>query len=163
MKAFRVLIRKDRKEGQTHFLWPEWWSKYYDKVQIVAYQDEGQVDEWAVGYAEDDLADQMAEEGEEFQIIHPDFADFLASTWVPATEIIDDPQAVLRVTAKMARGERLTAEDRGVLDPNDPTPGIRHKPPRSVSREAGELRPEGYIPPESAAAIRKALKERGLR
>jgi len=167
MKAFRIAIRKDRKENQTTFIWPDWWWKYYEKAQILAYQDVGQATEFAIGVADAEIVDAMLQEGGEIQQIHPDLADHLILTWRPPREAITDEQRVLSVIAKMTRGEPLTEEDQKALDPNDPTPGVVKKMPPTTRRVAQELgrkiREEGFIPPEAAEIIRQQLVEAGLR
>lgn len=105
MITFRVKIKKERTEARTNLTWPAWWGEVYDKVTILAYEDtgtKGHVIEYAVGVAEDDVAERMLalDKGAgEVELVHPSYADEMVQMWKPGhrLETFVDPVKVKAV------------------------------------------------------------------
>jgi hypothetical protein len=71
MKLFYLKIPKVRTAGMTQFLWPDWWSEFYQLVDYLGYEDTGelgQVKERILILAADDVAEKIkAKAGEDYQ------------------------------------------------------------------------------------------------
>ena len=129
MHVFEVLIKKDRKPDRTDFIWPKWWGEVVEQVDVVAYEDEGKDVEgaicvcdaktWKLIAAKNDPAIRELSEGK---------ANEKGRKWKPQREVVTDHIAAIKAAAKVARGEKLTEEEKKILDPDDPTPGVNRTP-----------------------------------
>lgn len=84
MIPFSVRIRKERSANKTVFVWPPWWGRFYDKVDIVSYEDtdrRGEIDEYAIGLASAELVKDMIACGPEVEAIDVDAAEALVAQW----------------------------------------------------------------------------------
>jgi hypothetical protein len=125
MKVFEVAIKKDRTPDQCKLTWPEWWGEVYQKVDVVAYQDEGKATEGAVCVTDEDTWKTIAAKKD--SLITPltaTEANTKGRAWRQQVARVTDEQKVLLITAKAASGKALSADEKKALDPEDPTPGI---------------------------------------
>ncbi|MEM4531240.1 MAG: hypothetical protein QXY39_05175 [Thermofilaceae archaeon] len=131
MKTFRVRIKKRRTETATTFVWPAWWSEVYDKVDLLAYEDSadlGDVEEYVVGVAEDEVVDRMLALDKEgvVEVVHPEYADEMVQLWKPGRRLGD------LVDVKKIKPVGLRkSEDRG---------RPLKQPPGALKHEAQDLR-----------------------
>lgn len=81
---FRVKIHKKREENITTFVWPSWWDRFYNRVNIISYEDtgaKGEVDEHAIGLAEGAIVEEMIKCGPEVTALDIETAEKLVKEW----------------------------------------------------------------------------------
>ena len=100
MKLFYLKIEKNRTAGMTKFLWPEWWSEFYDKVDYLGYEDTGtlgHVKERVLILADDLTAAQIqAKAGEDYQETTVEDADAFMQEYEGRRLVDRLPKAIAR-------------------------------------------------------------------
>ena len=135
MKTFEVTIRKNRTPSKTEFVWPKWWNELAEKVDVVAYEDEGKASEGAICVCDDDTWALIDAKHSQFITLRTaEEANTKGRKWRPQVEKIVDDKAVLSVLAKAARGEPLSLTDRQVIDPGSSTRGVNKTPAFDVAK-----------------------------
>lgn len=133
MKVFQVLIGKNRIGDSCGLQWPTWWKDVYQRVQVLAYQDEGLAVEGAICICQDDLWTEIAAKKDKaITLLTNAQANEKGRAWRPQVTRVNDEQKVLLIVAKAALNEKLSPADKRALDPEDPTPGVGRSKPFEV-------------------------------
>ena len=135
MKPIVVMLHKNRKEGEgTKFRYPACWYGNEKRIQVLAYEDTGEVGsnvlERCIAVVPDDLFEEFKRDPE-ISFIDPDEANILIAEWRPPVTVINDRDSVLSalITEENSirrESDRSKAMER-ILDPSDSTPGIVKK------------------------------------
>ena len=142
MKPIIVTLHKSRIEGEgTNFRYPVCWYGNEKRIQILAYEDTGEVGldikERCIAVVPDDLFEEFIRDPEISLIEDMDEANALIEDWRPSRPIINDRDAVIGALVNEdneVRGEsRRTKTMERSLDPQDPTPGIIFKKPMDIN------------------------------
>jgi hypothetical protein len=139
MHVFEVIIKKDRKPGQTDFIWPEWWKEVAEKVDVVVYEDAGKPREGAICVCDDETWDLIAAKKDKgIAKLSEEEANAKGRAWRPQTTVVTNQVAAIKAASKVALGKELTDEEKKALDPDDPTPGISKTPLFDIRKYLGE-------------------------
>ena len=130
MKILKVKIKREQTGGGTHYVYP---SEYdAEKITVLRYEStekeadviaRGNTDEYLIGCVSDVDASQFLASGDIVELTKID-AIILGDTWVTKMETITNRDRVIQVLAKYTRGEKLTQQDKDILDPNHSETGI---------------------------------------
>ncbi len=142
MQLIKMKIKRENFPGRTHYEYPSCFDA--KKVKFGPVYERGFKNPERrghqyilIGVPDKDAprflnADGLREKGFTFEasLVSREEALALGSLWGAdsRTEKITDDQTVLRIVAKVARGEPLSKEDEEALDPDHPAPGIRRSP-----------------------------------
>ena len=138
MKLLKIKVNIDRREGSTHYTYPQ---PHYDMLRIVfgpIYEGgriENLPDIWARGSkessyeyilvgVENNLRVQDALQNPDIEEILDADCLVLGNKWMGQEEKISDSNKVTLILAKSARGETLTQDEINALDPNHKELGI---------------------------------------
>ena len=132
MKTFEITIAKSTKEVgeklETTFTWPEWWPEVVESVEVVAYEEtdkKGNRNEGCVCVCKDEVWKYIAKKKDPLvKKLSENSANEKGRAWRPQVIQIQDPVKVLAACAKSALGRALTVEEKKILDPDNPTPGV---------------------------------------
>jgi hypothetical protein len=127
-----VILHKTRKKGiGTSFRYPACWYGNEKRIQILGYEDTGEigddVEERCIAVVPDDLFQEFIRDPE-ISLIDPAEGNSLLAVWRPPIPIMDDRQAVINALVdgndeKRIENTRTKTMERS-LDPQDSTPGI---------------------------------------
>lgn len=141
MKPVVVVLHKNRKEGEgTKFHYPTCWYGNEKRIQVLAYEDTGEVGsdvlERCIAVIPDDLYPEFIRDPE-ISLIDPDEANILIAEWRPSITVINDRDSVLNALVTKddhirRESDRSKAMER-ILDPSDSTPGIVKKPSLDIN------------------------------
>lgn len=138
MKLLKIKVKIDRRDGATHYTYPQ---PHYDMLRIVfgpiyeGGRSENLPDIWARGSqesseeyllvgVENTLRVQDALQNSNIEEISEADCILLGTKWMGQEEKISDPNKVTLILAKSARGETLTQDELNALDPNNAEIGI---------------------------------------
>ena len=144
MKLIKMRIRRDSSEGKTHYDYP---VPYYDAYKVVfgpiyesglpdnakSVMDRDADDEFIViGVKDEDFSGFMACNGVVDKSGHTwtaveltqAEAETLGTSWTNQTEKITDQDTVIKILAKIGRGEVLTQKEQDALNPDSSEIGI---------------------------------------
>lgn len=136
MKYLKIKVNKVVTGGSTEYFYPKWYDP--KKVNVVMYEttftkgkadseQRGNADEFIHCMVDDDYGAQIIREDSVTELEREAFiADADANHEV--TEKITDPEKVLKVLAKQARGEILDKVDTDTIDPTKEESGIIMSP-----------------------------------
>jgi len=129
MKTFEIQIKKNRSAKECSFTWPTWWGEVNEGVDVVAYEDNpkafGGHSEGAVCVCDNSVWDIIAAKNDkDIMELTETTANEKGREWRPQVTKITDQNKVLELVSKVALGKTLTAKEKKVLDPDDPTQGI---------------------------------------
>lgn len=142
MKIIKANIKKHRTLSETSFQYPNGWDS--NKINVLAYEDTenlGDVIEYCIGLVHDDeyaktligsenvpSPHQHPEAGLMVIEIDEATANELGDKWKPQTFVVDnDKLPNILVALNKSKSERTKEED-AMLDPDNPTNGIRKSP-----------------------------------
>lgn len=135
MKIVKMKIRREMKNGGTHYTYP---VPYYnkDKVKFLIYEKgakaRGENYQYIlVGMKAEDLdsflgADGIVKDGFKFEATEVTREQAIedGDKWVDRVDKITDQQKVLKILSKMARNEEVTQAERDAIDPEKAERGI---------------------------------------
>ena len=125
MKVFEVAVKKNRVGNECGLIWPSFWGEVYERVSVLAYQDEGLAVEGAICVCQDDVWQEIeAKNDNAVMLLTKTQANEKGRKWRPQVTRVTDEQKVLLIVAKAVQGTKLTAEDKKALNPDDPSPGV---------------------------------------
>ncbi len=136
MRFLKIKIQRERKEGSTHYGYPQ---PYYDMLDIKI----GPIYEGGIPENLQAIWDRATKDkGDEFVLVgvsndiktaidSPDIEELdelsfkdIGSSWTKQAEKITDQDKVLSIIAKSVIGKPLTQIEKDALDLNNPEPGI---------------------------------------
>lgn len=139
MKILKVKIQRNKSAAKTSYVYPLEYNPL--KIQVIAYETmsddgvsdgelregsnfhDGQSFEYMIGYVKDADAAAFLASPDIVEIDRAE-AEIIGARWIKPVQKITDQDAILTVLAKAALDQPLTADDKKVLDPNDPTAGV---------------------------------------
>ncbi len=135
-KILKVKIKRTVGGGKTHYDYPPEYD--VSKISVLRYESQdpdgmsdvkgrGDKDEYCIGVVnEADVPAFLI--SKDIEEITSDVAKALGPKWYTQVDKISDPNKILAIVAKQARGEVLTQEEKDALDPDNPESGINKTP-----------------------------------
>lgn len=143
MKVLKAKVYVDQSNGSTKYTYPQVWLDNKERIPEILYPndrtdqgtDQNGTYQWVYPIVPDDVAAELTKL-DEFEIADRIELETYAAKHAPVIERVTNPDKVISVLAKIARGEELTKQDTDTIDPEKPESGIVKTKPWLEEAEA---------------------------